>query len=139
MVATRHDGGGGGGVAPVDLGAFTQLLQELRIDAQIITEITGALESGVEQVDGYEPAMVPTDRFGTLAGGLSLGQHTELARQTVTQAIATMLHDLRHYEEGVVTFRKGVNVADEHARADLDHITAQLSNVRSASTEGWDR
>ena len=93
----------------------------------------------MEQVEGYEPATVPADRFGTLANGQSLGHHTELARRAVLEAITTMLHDLQHYEEGVVTFQKGVNVADEHAQADLDHITAQLSNVRSDATEGWDR
>lgn len=135
MVVTR-DGGGG---SPFDMSALTQLLQELRIDHVVIAEITDALEAGVEQVEGYEPAAVPSTRFGTLSNGQSLGHHTELARQTVREAITTMLHDLQHYNEGVVTFQKGVNVADEHARADLDHITAQLSNVRSDSTEGWQK
>jgi hypothetical protein len=139
MVAAQHDGGGGAGgsVAPFDIGAFTLLLQELRIDHGVIAEITGLLGQGLSMVEDHRPPTLPASSFGTLGNGQSMGHHTELARHAVVDVLATMVHDLQHYNEGVVTFSKGVNVADEHAQADLDNITAQLSSVRSDTTEGW--
>lgn len=133
MVAISGDG------APVDMGAIAQLLQELRIDHVTITEITEALSAGVEQVDGFEPAQVPQRRFGTLPNGESLGYHTELARRAVREAIVTMADDLQHYHEGVETFRKGFNVADEHAAEDLDQIAVQVASVHSDAEGGWGR
>jgi hypothetical protein len=50
-----------------------------------------------------------------------------------------MVADLHHYNDGVETFRKGVNVADEHARADLDHIAMEIGSVRSDSEGGFDK
>lgn len=132
MVAISGDG------MPIDMGAITQLLQELRIDGAIIAEITAVLDVGRERAD-FEPAQVPQGRFGTLPNGSALGLHTELARQAVAEALATMVHDLTHYNESVETFRKGFNVADEHARADLDRIAAEIGSVRSATEGGLDR
>ena len=132
MVAINGDG------MPVDMGAITQLLQELRIDHVTIAAITEALADGREQAD-YESAQVPHTRFGTLPNGTALGRHTELARRAVKEALLTMVHDLEHYREGVETFRKGFNVADEHAAADLDHIAMEIGSVRSASEGGLER
>ena len=42
-----------------------------------------------------------------------------------------MMEDVGSY------IRKGVNVADEHARADLDHITMEIGSVRSDSEGGF--
>lgn len=137
MVTTADAGGGGGGL--LDLGGIVQVLQELRIDHVTIEAITETLVDGAAQVEGYEPAQVPQGRFGTLPNGTSLGMHTELARQAVRDAIVTMYHDLVHYNEGVETFRKGVNVADQHAREDLDHIAQEIGSVRSATEGGLDR
>ncbi len=95
MVAIGPDG------MPVNMGAITQLLQELN--------------------------------------GAALGHHTELARRAVREAILTMVHDLQHYGEGVDTFRKGFNVADQHAQEDLAHIAAEVGSVRSATDGGLDR
>jgi hypothetical protein len=134
MVLIASDGG-----APVSISAISQVLQELRIDHGTIEDIMTLLSGGVDQIDGYEPSQVPPHRFGTLSGGNSLGHHTELARRVVTEALATMVTDLQLYNDGVETFRKGVNVADQHASADIQHIQGQLSNVRSDSTEGWDK
>ncbi len=134
MVYTVHDGGGG---APLNIGALSQVLQELRIDHGTIEDIVKLLSDGVQEAE-YEPSQVPANRFGTLPGGSSLGQHTELARRVVADALATMVSDLQLYTDGVETFRKGVNVADQHASADVQHIQAQLSSVRSDTTEGWD-
>ncbi len=50
-----------------------------------------------------------------------------------------MVHDLQHYGEGVDTFRKGFNVADQHAQEDLAHIAAEVGSVRSATDGGLDR
>lgn len=136
MVYTVHDGGGG---APLNIGVISQVLQELRIDHGTIADIVGLLSEGAEQIEGYEPARVPADRFGTLSGGSSLGHHTELARRVVTDALVTMVNDLQLYNDGVETFRKGVNVADQHAAEDVRHIQAQLSSVRSDSSEGWEK
>ena len=133
MVAIGPDG------MPVDMGAITQLLQELRIDNVVIADIMSALADGVDRVDGYEPAQVPERRFGTLGNGAALGHHTELARGAVREAILTMVHDLQHYGEGVDTFRKGFNVADQHAQEDLAHIAAEVGSVRSATDGGLDR
>lgn len=133
MVYTVHDGGG----APLNIGALSQVLQELRIDHGTIEDIVKLLSDGVQEAE-YEPSQVPANRFGTLPGGSSLGQHTELARRVVADALATMVSDLQLYTDGVETFRKGVNVADQHASADVQHIQAQLSSVRSDTTEGWD-
>lgn len=132
MVAISGDG------APIDMAAITQLLQELRIDHVTITEITELLLAGQEQAD-YTPAQVPETRFGTLANGASLGHHTELARRAVEEALLTMVHDLQHYEVGVETFSKGINVTDEHAAADLDHIAMEIGSVVSAAEGGLDR
>lgn len=132
MVAISGDG------MPIDMGAITQLLQELRIDGAIIAEITEPLDRGRERAE-YVPAQVPQGRFGTLPNGNALGHHTELARKAVVEALATMVHDLTHYNESVETFRKGFNVADEHAQQDLDHIAMEIGSVRSASEGGLDR
>lgn len=132
MVAISGDG------APIDMGAIMQFLQELRIDTETITAITTELEGGRERAD-YEPAQVPETRFGTLTNGTSLGRHTELARQAVKEALLTMVHDLQHYNEGVETFSKGFNVADQHAQEDLDRIAAEVGSVRSATVGGLDR
>ena len=132
MVAISSDG------VPINMGQITQMLQELRIDNVTIAAITEALGYGVEEVQGYEPAQVPQRRFGTLTNGASLGHHTELARRAVRQAILTMLDDLQHYTEGVETFRKGFNVADQHAQEDLDHITMEVGSVQSANDGGLD-
>jgi hypothetical protein len=136
VVHTVHDGGGSGSY--INVAAISQVLQELRIDLGTIEAITKLLGDGVDEAD-FEPSQVPANRFGTLPGGSSLGQHTELARRVVTDALATMVSDLQLYTDGVETFRKGVNVADQHASADVQHIQAQLSSVRSDSTEGWDK
>lgn len=133
MVAISSDG------TPIDMGAITQLLQELRIDHGTIEEILGSLDVGVSRVDGFDVPAVPQSRFGTLANGQSLGHHTELARQAVREAILTMVADLRHYDDGVKTFRKGVNVVDEHAREDLDHIAMEIGSVRSDAEGGWEK
>ena len=133
MVAIGPDG------MPVDMGAIAQLLQELRIDNVTIAEITSALADGVDRVEGFEPAQVPERRFGTLGNGTALGHHTELARRAVREAILTMVHDLQHYGEGVDTFRKGFNVADQHAQEDLARIAAEVGSVRSATDGGLDR
>lgn len=135
MVYTVHDGGGG---APLNIGVISQVLQELRIDHGTIADIVELLSEGAEQLH-YEPAQVPATRFGTLPGGTSLGHHTELARRVVTDALVTMVKDLQLYNDGVETFRKGVNVADQHAAEDVQHIQAQLSSVRSDSSEGWEK
>ena len=116
MVAIGPDG------TPIDMGAIVQMLQD-----------------GVDRVEGFEPAQVPERRFGTLGNGTALGHHTELARRAVREAILTMVHDLQHYSEGVETFRKGFNVADQHAQEDLAHIAAQVGSVRSATDGGLDR
>ena len=110
MVAIGPDG------TPIDMGAIVQMLQELRIDNVTIAEITSALADGVDRVEGFE-----------------------LARRAVREAILTMVHDLQHYSEGVETFRKGFNVADQHAQEDLAHIAAQVGSVRSATDGGLDR
>lgn len=136
MVHTVHDGGG---AAPLSIGALSQVLQELRIDHGTIADIMSLLSGGADQIEGYEPSQVPPNRFGTLAGGTSLGHHTELARRVVTEALTTMVHDLQLYNDGVETFRKGVNVADQHAMADIQHIQAQVDSVRSDSAEGFDK
>lgn len=132
MVAISGDG------LPIDMGTITQLLQELRIDNVTIAAITEELGEGRESAD-YEPAQVPQTRFGTLPNGTALGHHTELARRAVIEALATMAHDLEHYRDGVETFRKGFNLTDEHAAADLDHIAAEVGSVRSATEGGLDR
>ena len=80
---------------------------------------------------------VPPVRFGTLPNGEALGRHTELARQAIVRAITTMVHDLQHFDDGVQTFRKGFNVADVHAREDLDHITMDINSVQSDAIDGW--
>jgi hypothetical protein len=133
MVAISSDG------TPIDMGAITQLLQELRIDHVTIQGILTSLESGASRVENFDLPQVPQDRFGTLDNGTSLGHHTELARRAVREAILTMVADLHHYNDGVETFRKGVNVADEHARADLDHIAMEIGSVRSDSEGGFDK
>ncbi len=135
MVHTVHDGGGG---APLNIGAISQVLQELRIDHGTIQDIVTLLSDGVAEAE-FEPSQVPANRFGTLPGGTSLGHHTELARRVVAEALTTMVADLQLYNDGVETFRKGVNVADQHASADVQHIQAQLSSVRSDSAGGWDK
>lgn len=133
MVAIEDDG------TPIDMGAITQFLQELRIDHVTIAAILESLEVGASRVDGYDLATVPQSRFGTLVNGASLGHHTELARRAVREAILTMVSDLQHYNDGVVTFRKGANLADEHAREDLDHIAMEIGSVRSDAEGGWDK
>lgn len=133
MVAISSDG------TPFDMGAISQFLQELRIDHVTIESILTSLETGVSRVDGFELAQVPSTRFGTLGNGQSLGHHTDLARRAVRDAIVTMLADLQHYNDGVETFRKGANLADEHAREDLDHIAMEIGSVRSDAEGGWDR
>lgn len=133
LVAISGDG------SPLGMGAIAELLSELRIDHVTIQGITDALDEGAAQVDAYEPAQVPPRRFGTLTNGASLGHHTELARRAVREAIWTMVSDLQHYHEGVETFRKGVNVADEHAREDIAHIAQEVGSVRSATEGGLDR
>lgn len=133
MVAISDDG------SPIDMGAIYQMLQELHIDNDLIADILEQLSLGMEQVDGFEPVQVPQTRFGTLTNGSSLGHHTELARRTVSRDILTMLHDLQRFDDGVVTFRKGFNVADEHARADLDHIAMEIGSVVSATEEGFEK
>lgn len=132
MVAISGDG------APIDMGAVMQFLQELRIDSETITSITEELQDGRARAD-YEPAQVPQTRFGTLSNGSALGMHTELARQAVKEALLTMVHDLQHYSDGVETFRKGFNVADQHAEEDLNRIAAEVGSVRSATDGGLDR
>ena len=133
MVAIGPDG------MPVDMGAITQLLQELRIDNVVIAAIMAAWADGVDRGEGYEPAQGPERRVGTLGNGAALGHHTELARRAVREAILTMVHDLQHYGEGVDTFRKGFNVADQHAQEDLARIAAEVGSVRSATDGGFDR
>ncbi|GAB2624412.1 hypothetical protein GCM10027270_08930 [Nocardioides ginkgobilobae] len=132
MVAISGDG------SPIDMGAIMQFLQELRIDTETIAAITEALQEGREQAT-YEPAQVPQSRFGTLPNGSALGHHTELARRAVKETLVTMVHDLQHYDDGVETFRKGFNVADQHAQEDLDRIAAEVGSVRSATEGGLDR
>lgn len=132
MVAIAGDG------SPVDMGAIMQFLQELRIDTETIAAITEALQEGKELAT-YDPAQVPQSRFGTLSNGTALGHHTELARRAVKDALVTMVHDLQHYNDGVETFRKGFNVADEHAQADMDRIAMEVGSVRSATEEGLNR
>lgn len=132
MVAIAGDG------SPVDMGAIMQFLQELRIDTETLTAITEALQEG-KDLATYDPAQVPEVRFGTLSNGAALGHHTELARRAVKEALVTMVHDLQHYSDGVETFRKGFNVADEHAQADMNRINAEVGSVRSATEGGLDR
>lgn len=132
MVAIAGDG------SPLDLSTIMQFLQELRIDTETIAAITDALQEG-QRVADYDPAQVPQSRFGTLHNGTALGHHTELARRAVKEALVTMVHDLQHYTDGVETFRKGFNVADEHAQADMDRINAEVGSVRSATEGGLDR
>ena len=126
------------GGSPVDMGQIVQVLQELRIDHGTIEAILDSLELGRSRVDGFDVPSVPQTRFGTLTNGQSLGHHTELARRAVRDAILTMVADLQHYDDGVKTFRKGVNVSDEHAREDLDHIAMEIGSVRSDAEKGWD-
>ena len=133
MVLISDDG------SPVDMGRIYQVLQELRIDHAVITEILESIDTGATRVRNYDVPAVPETRFGTLANGRSLGHHTELARQAVRDVITTMVADLTHYDVSVETFRKGVNVADEHAREDLDHIAMEIGSVRSDAEKGWDK
>jgi hypothetical protein len=131
MVAIGPDG------TPIDLGALGTLLRELRIDHVIIEDILAALDQGTSSVQGYEPDQVPTRSFGTLEGGQSLAHHTALARQVVVDTLTTMAADLGHFDHGVRAFRRGFNVADEHAEADLAAIAADVSSIRSTTEDGW--
>lgn len=139
MALTSDGGGGGGTPTAFDLGSIISMLRELLVDEVTIKAITDALESGTEQVVGYEQPRVEQTRFGTLGNGALLGHHAELARQAARDAVLTMAADLEHYSDGVVTFRKGVNTADEHAREDLDRIAADLGAVRSDTDGSWER
>lgn len=128
------DGGGA-----VDMGGIVQMLQELLIDNVVIEEILSGLRAGEDRAEATRVHPIQGSRFGTLANGLSMGHHTELARQAVMRDALTILSDLQHFDDGVETFRKGVNVADEHAKADLDHITMEVGSVRTDSEGGFDK
>ena len=130
MVLINDSGG------TVDVGGIVQMLQELLIDNVVIEEILSGLRTGEERAESTDVHPIEPARFGTLPNGLSMGHHTELARQAVMRDAVTILSDLQHFDDGVETFRKGVNVADEHARADLDHITMEIGSVRSDSEGG---
>lgn len=133
MVLIRDDGGA------VDMGGIVRMLQELLIDNVVIEEILAGLRTGEERAETTDVHPIEPSRFGTLTNGLSMGHHTELARQAVMRDALLVLSDLQHFDDGVETFRKGVNIADEHAREDLDHIAMEIGSVRSDSEGGFDK
>ncbi|ANH38060.1 hypothetical protein I601_1628 [Nocardioides dokdonensis FR1436] len=110
------------------------VLNELRIDAVVIEGILEDLELGREELEKPFDA-VPARRFGDLPRGAEMGQHTQLARDTVREAMRTLLTDLGHFGEGVRVFREGFNTTDTHSADNIRAITAQVSQA-GFGTEG---
>ncbi|MBC9734737.1 hypothetical protein [Nocardioides marmotae] len=88
------------------LGAVMTAAQQVVVDATSAAEVISLLDETIGEIKERDVVGVGETSFGTLPSASTLAHHTELARQTIVEALVDLKAGLRVYAENVDAYRK---------------------------------